>query len=39
MSSFLLENVRSNMEVIEQTEKGIVLCLFNKLENVIYLKP
>jgi len=34
MSSFLLENIRSNMEVIEQTEKAIVMCLFNKLENV-----
>lgn len=34
MSSFLLENIRSNMEMTEQTEKAIVLCLFNKLDNV-----
>jgi hypothetical protein len=34
MSSFLLENIRSNMETLEQTEKAIVMCLFNKLENV-----
>lgn len=39
MSSFLLENIRSNMEMIEQTEKSIVLCLFNKLDNVKFSTP
>lgn len=34
MSSFLLEQTRTTMESIEQTEKAIVLALFSKQENV-----